>query len=67
MRIYPRKELNIVNKCGSCKHYKPLIKVDRTGIETEFARGSCKISFYKNGSNVYKQRTETCKKYEEGE
>lgn len=64
LRIYPRRNIDISNKCGNCKYYNPVIKIDKTGIETQFARGSCSIRFYKNGGNVYKQRTETCKKFE---
>ena len=50
-------------KCATCRHYKPLVKIIY-GIETKFARGSCSISFYKSSGMVYKQRTETCKRWE---
>lgn len=54
-------------KCATCKHYNPLIK-KLYGIETLHARGNCSIHKYKEtNTNVYKQRTETCKKWQEGE
>lgn len=53
---------NVKGKCGSCKHYKPLIKKDaRMGFMVEYCRGRCNIAKKCN----YRQRTETCKKYEE--
>lgn len=56
---YP--QTNLVRKCHYCKWYQPLIKEPwhMTGLNTKFARGSCKIT------GTYKQRTEMCKKYEE--
>lgn len=52
---------NLIGKCGSCKHYKPLIKKDsRMGFEVEYCRGRCNIA--KKCS--YRQRTDKCKQYE---
>lgn len=52
------KELDLNNKCGTCKNYKALIKKDlRMGFEVNYCHGTCKIK------HMYKQRTETCKKY----
>lgn len=48
------RELDLAGKCGSCRHYGQWIV---KGQET--ARGGCGIK-----NNLYKQRTETCKKYE---
>ncbi len=49
-------------KCATCKHYIPLIK-KIYGIVTLCSRGKCSIRKYKDGWNVYKQRTETCIKW----
>lgn len=60
--VIPESEL--VGNCATCKHYQPLIK-EWHGIKTKFARGGCSIRKYKDGGNIYKSRTETCKKWEE--
>lgn len=54
------KEIDLTDKCGSCKHYKQLVKVDhRMGFEVHYCRGSCELK------KLYKQRTDDiCKKYE---
>lgn len=49
-------------KCATCKHFNPVIK-ELYGITTLHARGNCSINHTKHG-NTYKQRTETCKKWE---
>lgn len=51
----------LINKCGKCKNYKPLVKVDsRTKIMTEYCRGKCILK------NAYKQRTDPkCSKFKE--
>lgn len=49
-------------KCATCKHFNQLIK-ELYGIKTLHARGNCNINKTKHG-NTYKQRTETCKKWE---
>ena len=45
-----------IGKCDKCIHYKPLIK-DLYGRKTMMCRGRCEFN------NMYKQRTETCKKF----
>lgn len=51
-------ETDLKNKCHECKYYQPLIK-DFIGFkDVTFCRGACKLK------NRYKQRTETCKKFE---
>ena len=53
---------DLINKCGTCKNYKPLIKKSRgMKFDIEYCHGECEIT------NHYKQRTETCKKYTEVE
>jgi hypothetical protein len=52
-----RKDIDTLGKCETCKHYQPLIKIEYNML-TEFARGTC------IRTDTYKQRLETCKKYE---
>ena len=48
------KELKLNNQCGICIYYKPW-----TINEKLAARGTCTFT------DVYKQRTETCRKFKE--
>lgn len=48
------KDLELVNQCGTCKHYRLHIKNRK-----HTARGKCELK------SVYKQRTESCMKFEE--
>jgi hypothetical protein len=57
MLSWGRKELDLEGKCETCKHYCPL-KKEWKGYYMEFARGNCQLK------NQYKQRTETCKRWE---
>lgn len=55
MRHTPNwKDLELDKQCGSCKHYRPHIKNRK-----HTARGKCELK------SVYKQRTESCMKFEE--
>ncbi len=48
-------DIDLTNKCGSCKHYKSVYK---KGLLT--AHGNCRLR-----NNGYKQRTDSCLKYEQ--
>lgn len=52
-----KPDINLSDKCGSCKHYEPYINNDLLT-----ARGHCLIR-----NNSYRQRTDKCLKYERGE
>ncbi|MDF2800839.1 MAG: hypothetical protein K0S61_742 [Anaerocolumna sp.] len=58
MRFTGKDTTNIDNKCGSCKYYEPLIKKNII-----WSRGKC-TNTKKCG---YRQRTDSCKKYEVNE
>lgn len=51
-----KTDIDLINKCGSCKQYEPYIKK-----EVLTARGHCTLR-----KNTYRQRTESCLKYIEG-
>lgn len=46
-------DLDLKGKCGTCSYYVQLVQE-----EQHTARGHCSLR-----NNLYKQRTETCKKY----
>lgn len=49
-----KPNIDLIGRCGSCQHYKPYIKG-----EMLTARGHCQLK-----GNTYKQRTESCLKYQ---
>lgn len=51
--------INLKGKCHECKYYKPYTKENKNKILVIFSRGSCRLK------DKYKQRTETCKRFEE--
>lgn len=52
---------NTKGKCGSCKYYEPKIKKDnRMKIMVEYCNGKCLLAT----DTKYRQRTESCKKFE---
>lgn len=50
-----KKQPDLTGKCGTCKHYKPLVKNGK-----EFLRGACTY----NGKRTYTTRTEKCRSHE---
>jgi hypothetical protein len=55
---------DLSGKCHECKYYVPLIKRpwNRMKMDTKFCRGHCLLIVTEH-SYMYKQRTETCKKF----